>query len=166
MLRTTYHSPIGKLILLADEHYLLGVWFKGQKYEGSHYDLNNIKVGVSPILQCTSQWLNDYFAGHQPAISDLPLAPRETDFRNQVYKVLMTIPYGKTMTYQQIRQRLTVVNGRPTGSARSVGGAVSHNPISIIIPCHRVVGSDGSLTGYAGGLDRKKALLTFETTSK
>ncbi|MCH5462678.1 methylated-DNA--[protein]-cysteine S-methyltransferase [Lactobacillus sp. LC28-10] len=162
MLKTTYSSPLGQLILLADSSALLGVWYSDQAHQGAKYDLSTIASGTSPLLQKTARWLDDYFSGHQPAINSLRLAPQTTPFRQQVYQVLTTIPYGETMTYQQITDRLTVINGHQTGSARAVGGAVGHNPISIIIPCHRVIGTDGSLTGYAGGVERKRRLLAFE----
>lgn len=166
MKRLTYHSPLGPLILLAKAQDLVGVWFAGQKHEGAHYNLTAVSTGEIPVLKQTYQWLDRYFAGQQPAISELSLAPQATTFQRQVYQVLTEIPYGQTMSYQAIVDQLTQQNGCPTGSARAVGGAVGHNPISIIIPCHRVVGSDGSLTGYAGGLERKKALLAFESQSK
>lgn len=162
MLQTTYTSPLGQLILLADTSHLLGVWYSDQTHLGAHYPLASIKHGTSPVLKQTAQWLTAYFNGQRPAIEQLPLAPEATPFRQQVYRVLTQIPYGQTMTYQQIVERLSELNGQPTGSARAVGGAVGHNPIAIIIPCHRVVGTNGSLTGYAGGLARKKALLALE----
>lgn len=162
MLQTTYSSPLGQLILLANDTALLGLWYNDQAHLGAKYALKTINHGTSPILQQTAQWLNAYFRGNQPVIDQLPLAPQGTPFRQQVYHVLTTIPYGETMTYQQIADRLTELNGRKTGSARAVGGAVGHNPIGIIIPCHRVVGANGSLTGYAGGLARKRQLLAFE----
>jgi len=162
MLQTTYSSPLGKLILLANTDALLGVWYVDQAYLGAKYDLAKIDHGGSPILTQTIEWLDDYFSGRQPAINRLPLAPQTTPFRQQVYQILTTIPYGDTLTYQQITEQLTQLNHHPTGSARAVGGAVGHNPISIIIPCHRVIGKNGSLTGYAGGLNRKRKLLAFE----
>lgn len=162
MLQTNYSSPLGKLILLADSNALLGVWYADQAYLGAKYDLATINHGVSPILTQTTQWLDDYFSGKHPAIDRLTLSPQTTPFRQQVYQILTTIPYGETMTYQQITEQLTELNHCPTGSARAVGGAVGHNPISIIIPCHRVIGKNGSLTGYAGGLKRKRKLLAFE----
>lgn len=162
MLQTTYSSPLGQLILLADSNALLGLWYSDQAHVGAKYRLATIKHGTSPILQRASQWLDAYFNGRKPAIDQLPLHPQTTPFRQQVYQVLTTIPYGGTMTYQQIADQLTRRNGRKTGSARAVGGAVGHNPIGIIIPCHRVVGANGSLTGYAGGLARKRYLLALE----
>ncbi|WP_203651604.1 methylated-DNA--[protein]-cysteine S-methyltransferase [Secundilactobacillus yichangensis] len=162
MLQTTYSSPLGQLILLANSSSLLGLWYSDQAHLGAKYALATIQHGSSPILQQTAQWLDAYFSGRKPAIDQLSLAPQATPFRLQVYHVLTTIPYGKTMTYQQIADRLTALNGHKTGSARAVGGAVGHNPIGIIIPCHRVVGTNGQLTGYAGGLERKRQLLALE----
>ena len=115
-----------------------------------------------PILQQAGRWLDRYFAGERPAVNELPLAPVGSDFRQEVWKILCEIPYGQTTTYGEIAQKLSARLGRERMSARAVGGAVGHNPISIIIPCHRVVGSNGRLTGYAGGLERKIKLLTHE----
>lgn len=160
--KATYQSPLGPIVMLADEQYLLGVWFDQQTYFGAKYDLNAASIDASPILSETTTWLDDYFAGKRPDPALLPTHPETTQFRREVYQVLLSIPYGKTITYQEIVAKLTTKNGQPTGSARAVGGAVGHNPISIVIPCHRVLGANGSLTGYAGGLDRKKALLKLE----
>ncbi|GAW98430.1 methylated-DNA--[protein]-cysteine S-methyltransferase [Secundilactobacillus mixtipabuli] len=162
MLQTTYDSPLGQLTLLANEIHLLGLWYQNQAHFGAHYSLKTIDHGTSPILQQTIRWLEDYFNGHHPAIAPLPLHPQTTPFRQQVYQILTTIPYGQTMSYQQIADRLSELNSPKMGSARAVGGAVGHNPIGIIIPCHRVIGSNGSLIGYAGGLKRKRQLLAFE----
>lgn len=162
MLQTTYGSPLGQLTLLANETHLLGLWYQDQAHFGADYSLKTIDHGTSPILQQAIRWLEDYFNGHHPAIEPLPLHPQTTPFRQQVYQILTTIPYGQTMTYQQIADRLSELNSPKMGSARAVGGAIGHNPIGIIIPCHRVIGSNGSLTGYAGGLKRKRQLLAFE----
>ena len=107
-------------------------------------------------------WLDRYFAGENPQISELPLAPSGSDFRQMVWKILCDIPSGQTTTYGEIAKKIAARTGRSTMSAQAVGGAVGHNPISIIIPCHRVVGTNGSLTGYAGGIDKKIALLELE----
>lgn len=161
-IKKTYQSPLGALTLLANDTHLVGVWFNDQNYFGSKYRLDEIHVGNSQVLQMTQQWLDDYFSGKQPAIDPLPLDPAGTSFRRQVFQILTEIPYGSTITYQAIVDKLTARNGNPTGSARAVGGAVGHNPISILIPCHRVIGTNGQLTGYAGGIDRKLALLKLE----
>ena len=115
-----------------------------------------------PVFELAKQWLDQYFAGEAPAIADLPLAPIGSEFRQAVWKILEEIPYGQVVTYGQIAEKMALDMGRSTMSSQAVGGAVGHNPISIIIPCHRVVGSDGSLTGYAGGLPNKIKLLTLE----
>lgn len=154
---TIYPSPLGDLTLLADDQALYGLWFSDQQHYGANYDLGRSKGQVTPLLIRVTTWLDAYFAGHQPDPATLPLKPEVTAFRQQVLSVIRQVPYGQTITYQEIATRM----GRPTAS-RAVGGAVGHNPISIIIPCHRVMGSDGSLTGYAGGIDRKIALLTLE----
>ncbi|MCH4057523.1 methylated-DNA--[protein]-cysteine S-methyltransferase [Lapidilactobacillus gannanensis] len=161
LLQTTYQSPLGPIILLARDEQLVGLWFAGQKYQGSQYDLSQISTAENQILRQSQIWLDAYFAGQKPAIDQLNLAPEVTPFRQRVLAVLTQIPQGQVLTYGEIAKKMNTGNQQPT-SPRAVGGAVGHNPISIIIPCHRVVGSDGSLTGYAGGLDRKIALLAHE----
>lgn len=155
--RTTTPSPLGPITLLSDEQALRGLWFADQHYFGAGYDLNQAADQATPVLTAAKRWLTAYFAGQQPASDDLPLAPAVTAFRQRVLRVIASVPYGQTITYQAIAERLD-----QPAAVRAVGGAVGHNPLSIVIPCHRVVGSDGSLTGYAGGLDRKIALLTLE----
>lgn len=156
-----YHSPIGKLFLVADEENLIGLWIEKQKY---FYPLNEDtqKKAGHPVLQKTVQWLDDYFAGKQPDLHLLPLKPKGSEFQLQVWEILKQIPYGTTITYGEIAREIAAGKGTKTMSAQAVGGAVGRNPIGIIIPCHRVIGSDGSLTGYAGGLDRKRWLLMHE----
>lgn len=151
---TSYPSPIGPMLLAEEDGALIGVWFEGQKYFPAPFLQMQQET---PLLRQTKDWLNRYFAGEQPDPHELPLAPKGSPFRRQVWQVLLEIPSGSTMTYGQIAGRI-----HSSMSAQAVGGAVGHNPISVIIPCHRVVGSDGSLTGYAGGLDRKKYLLELE----
>lgn len=156
-----YDSPVGTLLLAGQDGTLAGVWMEGQKYF-----LGSVREETqeckSLILQQAGRWLDRYFAGERPAVNELPLAPVGSDFRQEVWKILCEIPYGQTTTYGEIAQKLSARLGRERMSARAVGGAVGHNPISIIIPCHRVVGSNGRLTGYAGGLERKIKLLTHE----
>lgn len=159
-----YESPVGRLTLVASNDALTGIWIEGQKYFGG-----NIKDSLSvaadtthPILHKTEEWLNRYFAGEQPSSLELKLAPLGSDFRKEVWKILCEIPYGQTATYSEIARKIARRRGIDTMSAQAVGGAVGHNPISIIIPCHRVIGSDGNLTGYAGGLDKKIWLLEHE----
>lgn len=151
---TRYESPLGSVLLAADQNGLTGLWFVGQKYFPSFSD-GNFFENETPVLTEAKHWLSLYFSGKEPDF--LPsLHPQGSSFRQAVWNVLLTIPRGQTMTYGEIARRLNV------RSAQAVGGAVGHNPISILIPCHRVVGSDGSLTGYAGGLARKEWLLHLE----
>lgn len=154
-----YESPLGGMVLAQREDGLAGTWFAGQKY---FPDLKDAAEGETPVLCRTKLWLDRYFAGQRPDIGELPLAPEGSEFRLQVWQLLCRIPWGQTVTYGQIARELAALRGAAAISAQAVGGAVGHNPISVIIPCHRVVGADGSLTGYAGGLERKKFLLELE----
>lgn len=151
---TYYASPLGPILLAADETGLTGLWFEGQKYFPSFLGVD-YQEKETPVLTETARWLDVYFSGKDPDILP-PLHPQGSPFRQAVWNILLTIPRGQTMTYGEIARRLGV------HSAQAVGGAVGHNPISILIPCHRVVGSDGSLTGYAGGVERKARLLQLE----
>lgn len=163
MLHTTrYNSPVGTLHLLADEAHLRGLWIEGQKYFPE--DLQTIPAadGTHPVLSQTCAWLDRYFSGKRPSPEELPLEPEGSPFRRIIWKELCLIPSGSVVTYRDLAGRAARILNRKSMSAQAVGGAVGHNPISIIIPCHRVVGADGSLTGYAGGLDRKEALLQLE----
>lgn len=160
--KTFYESSLGNILIVSDENNIIGLWFEGQKYF-----LANIKDDITqkddlPILQSAKLWLDQYFAGQKPNIADLKLAPRGNDFRLTVWKILCEIPYGQLTTYGEIAKKVAIVMNKESMSAQAVGGAVGHNPISIIIPCHRVVGSHGSLTGYAGGIDKKIKLLQLE----
>lgn len=158
-----YGSPIGPLLLVEKEGALAGVWMEGQKYYlGSLQGEVREENGDSKVLCQTKDWLDRYFRGEKPKIRELPLNPEGSDFQKEVWKILCQIPYGETMTYGEISQKIAAGRGLERMSAQAVGGAVGHNPISIIIPCHRVVGTNGSLTGYAGGLEKKIKLLTFE----
>lgn len=154
-----YDSPIGRLLLAERDGSLIGLWMEGQKY---FPELSGDCRQPTPVLQKAVQWLDRYFRGEKPQIRELPLAPEGSSFRREVWDILCTIPYGQTTTYGRIAAELSRRRGTAAMSAQAVGGAVGHNPISIIIPCHRVVGTDGSLTGYAGGLEQKKWLLDFE----
>lgn len=156
-----YPSPLGEITLAAEDQALLGLWIQGQKYFLGKLGKDCEERKEEPILQQTAAWLDEYFQGKRPEISGLNLNPRGSGFAKSVWEILKTIPYGQTMTYGEIARRLEKERGTPM-SAQAVGGAVGHNPISIIVPCHRVVGSSGSLTGYAGGLDKKIFLLTHE----
>ena len=145
--------------MAADDAGLVGLWFVGQKHFAP--GLTQAREWETPVLAAAGRWLDLYFAGRRPHFTP-PLHLTGTEFRMAVWSLLQEIPYGETTTYgelaRQLAQRLEV----PHMSAQAVGGAVGHNEISIIIPCHRVVGAGGSLTGYAGGIDRKVQLLTLE----
>lgn len=159
---TESFTTIGKLTIACSETSLVGLWIEGQKYFGDTFLQQAIRDDDYPILRKAKDWLERYFAGQRPGISELSLAPRGSDFQQRVWKLLCEIPYGETTTYGELAKKVAAQMGRETMSAQAVGGAVGHNPISIIIPCHRVIGADGSLTGYAGGLDKKRWLLEFE----
>ena len=155
-----YCSPIGNILLAADDMGLTGLWFEGQKY----FALNLDKVHEErelPVFEKAKQWLDVYFLGKEPDFT-VPLHFTGTDFQNDVWEILCAIPYGQTMTYGEIAKKIAAKKGLPSMSAQAVGGAVGHNEISIIVPCHRVVGKNGSLTGYAGGIDKKIKLLQLE----
>ena len=156
-----YASPLGDMLLAEKDGALVGLWFEGQKYYRASIAEAAEKTD-GEILHETKMWLDRYFAGQKPDPRELPLAPSGSDFRQAVWDILCEIPYGKTISYGDIARTLAKRKGFEQVSARAVGGAVSHNPISIVIPCHRVVGSDGSLTGYAGGIDKKIKLLASE----
>lgn len=175
-------SPAGLLILSSNGKSITGLWIEGQKYYGSTLDRNmleRIDGGVwklkeservpglyeekaeLPVFDEARTWLDAYFKGKEPGF--LPsLEPQGSAFRQMVWKILCEIPYGRSTTYGEIARKVAELLGRPTMSAQAVGGAVGHNPISIMIPCHRVMGADGSLTGYAAGMDVKKMLLELE----
>lgn len=157
-----YASPVGKLTVVSDGEQIVGLWIEGQKYFSATMREPPAEGVDLPVLRAARRWLDGYFAGERPAASALPLAPAGSGFRQRVWSMLREIPYGEVTTYGALAKRLAAELGRPTMSAQAVGGAVGHNPISIILPCHRVVGSNGSLTGYAGGVERKVALLTLE----
>ena len=160
---TLYPSvELGPLTLASDGERLVGLWLPGQKYYGATLEGKVAEDDSLPVFAQVKEWLDRYFAGEQPPIFALPLAPSGTDFRHRVWRKLITIPYGQTRTYGQLAQELADEDGNDKMSAQAVGGAVGHNPISIIIPCHRVVGADGSLTGYAGGVEKKVFLLEHE----
>ena len=157
-----YESPVGRMLLAERDGALVGLWIEGQKYFLGSLREEMIEKDDTPVFEKTKQWLNRYFAGERPLIQSLPLAPIGSDFRKAVWQILCEIPYGETTTYGEIAKKLALKKGLQKMSAQAVGGAVGHNPISIIIPCHRVVGTNGSLTGYAGGIDKKQKLLQLE----
>ena len=155
-----YDSPVGSMTMASSGAALTGLWFDGQKYFAQILS-EPYEEKLLPVFEDTIKWLDIYFSGEIPDFMP-ELSVQSTPFRKAVYDILLTIPYGQTMTYGEIAEILAQQTGKKKMSAQAVGGAVGHNPISIIIPCHRVVGADGSLTGYAGGIDRKKFLLELE----
>lgn len=157
---TFYKSPIGRMLLAADDIGLTGLWFEGQKYFARCLDRETEEKEL-PVFAEAKRWLDIYFSGKEPDFTP-PLHFIGTDFQKEVREILCAIPYGQTMTYGAIADQLAKKRGLSRMSAQAVGGAVGHNNLSIIVPCHRVVGSDGSLTGYAGGIERKTFLLNLE----
>ena len=157
-----YVSPVGNLLLAERNGQLIGVWIEGQKYYCDSLRERTLDFTDTPILIQTKRWFDRYFNGERPEISELPLAPEGSDFRKTVWQTLCEIPYGKTVSYGELARRIADRLGLDRMSAQAVGGAVGHNPISIIIPCHRVVGANGNLTGYAGGIQKKLQLLALE----
>jgi len=161
--KAKYESPIGNIIICCDEkEKITGLWFKGQKHFagniiGKIAENDNLKIFIK-----TKNWLDKYFRSEKPNIRDLPLKFIGTEFQKSVWKILCKIPYGKVLTYGDIARQIANQNGIIKMSAQAVGQAVGRNPISIIVPCHRVVGINGNLTGYAGGIDKKKKLLIIE----
>ena len=155
-----YESPLGRITLAADEIGLTGLWFAGQKYDTLYLDREHEEKDL-PVFAQAKKWLNLYFSGKEPDFRP-PLHLIGSAFQKEVWERLCQIPYGQTTTYGAIARRLAEKKGLAKMSAQAVGGAVARNPISVIVPCHRVVGADGKLTGYAGGLDKKTALLRLE----
>lgn len=154
--------PFGKMTMASDGSSLIGLWFDGQKYFAGTLTEKPIENNNLPVFRTVREWLDDYFAGKKPPVSALPLAPKGSVFRQAVWDILCRIPYGEVTTYGEIARQMAVLTGKQHMSAQAIGGAVGHNPVSVIIPCHRVVGSNGSLTGYAGGMTIKMALLEHE----
>lgn len=158
-----YYSPLGGITLASDGEALTGLWFDGQKYYGDTLSKDCVEKKL-PIFAQAEKWLDIYFSGREPDFTPA-LKMQTTDFRKAVREIMLTIPYGETMTYGEIAEKLALKKGIDKMSAQAVGGAVGHNSISLIIPCHRVVGANGSLTGYAGGVDKKEKLLAMEKGS-
>lgn len=155
-----YNSPYGNILLAADDEGLIGLWFENQKYYADILNGKTVNQEVD-VLKKVKLWLDIYFSGEEPDFTP-EIHMVGSEFRKEVWKILLTIPYGQTMTYGEISKVLEVKKGYSKMSAQAVGGAVGHNPISLIIPCHRVVSKSGSLTGYAGGIEKKVQLLTLE----
>ena len=151
ILCAVYPSPLGPLYITAEGAHLTGLWMKPR-------NIPTVPMDHLPVFQAVQCWLDRYFLGNPPDISTLPLSPAGTAFQRRVWEILMTIPYGETTTYGAIARKIS-----PTMSAQAVGQAVGKNPISIIIPCHRVIGANGQITGYAGGLEKKQWLLDHES---
>lgn len=157
---TTYLSTMGEILLACDDTGLTGLWFKGAKYYARGLDAEHSESD-HPVFRNTRRWLDLYFSGKNPDFTP-SIHMIGSPFYIDVWNILLTIPYGKTTTYGKIAKTLAEKRGLTGMSAQAVGGAVAHNPISLIIPCHRVIGSNKSLTGYAGGRDKKAKLLTLE----
>ena len=155
-----YKSPLGDILLAADEIGLTGLWFEGQNYFADTLPNEHIQQETE-ILTETKKWLDMYFAGEEPKFTP-HLHPAGSEFRQTVWKILLQIPYGQTISYGAIARKMAEMKKISHMSAQAVGGAVGHNRVSVIVPCHRVIGSDGSLTGYAGGIERKIRLLDIE----
>ena len=158
----TYESKIGLLYLISDGNGLTGCYLEGQKYFPNNIDNYYMNEELS-ILVKSKVWLEKYFNGENPSIDEIPLNYTGTEFRKTVWEVLKEISYGKLVTYKHIAEKIAKAKGIKTMSAQAVGGAVGHNPLLIFIPCHRVIGVDGSLTGYAAGLENKRFLLNLES---
>ena len=155
-----YDSPLGLITMACDGNALTGLWFNGQKHFGESLSADHTERFL-PVFDETGRWLDLYFSGSIPDFTP-PLNLRGTAFRRAVWEILLTIPYGRTTTYGRIAESIAAQKETGRLSAQAVGNAVGHNPVSLIVPCHRVVGADGSLTGYAGGMDRKRRLLEME----
>lgn len=157
-----YNSPIGNITMASDGEILCGLWFDGQKYFASTVK-GETEERELPVFEQTKKWLDIYFSGKEPDFMP-KLVLNGSEFRRSVWNILLTIPYGSVMTYGEIAKIMAKQRGISRMSAQAVGGAVGHNPVSIIVPCHRVVGTNGNLTGYAGGIDKKISLLKIEKT--
>ena len=158
----TYHytSPIGGITVASNGESLTGLWFDGQKYFASTLSQRHMEKQL-PVFDRTCEWLDLYFSGKSPDFMP-PVFMYVSNFRRDVYEILMTIPFGETMTYKEVADLIAKKHRIISMSAQAVGGAIAHNPISLVIPCHRVIGTNGKLTGYAGGLDKKEWLLDME----
>ena len=156
-----YSSPLGGITLASDGSALIGLWFDGQHHFAEALDKVHKRCDSLTVFDLTRHWLDTYFSGQEPDFTP-PLSMRGSEFRHRVWEILLTISFGETMTYGSIAHAIATQRGEDHMSAQAIGGAIGHNGISLIVPCHRVVGSNGSLTGYAGGLERKERLLLME----
>lgn len=156
-----YESPLGMITMASDGESLTGLWFVGQKYYADTLTEDS-RVGDLPVFEEADRWLDAYFSGRNPGATPAVRFVSGSQFRREVWQMLTQIPYGVTITYKDIAAEIARRHGLKSMSAQAVGGAVGHNPVSIIVPCHRVLGSSGALTGYAGGIDRKSRLLEIE----
>lgn len=159
---TNYYSPLGNITLMSDGDNLIGLCLEGQEKFYKNNPDNFILNDDLSVFALAKKWLDKYFNDEKPSISDVPLMPLGNEFRKNVWKLLCEIPYGEVATYGSIARKIAIFQGKEKMSAQAVGGAVGNNPISIIIPCHRVIGANGNLTGYSGGLDKKIKLLQLE----
>lgn len=153
-------SPVGRLLMISDGQNLTGLQMNKQRY--NHIAADWVQAENLPVFAKTKQWLDDYWHDKNPSLNGLPLKPQGSEFQQKVWRILQTIPYGKYLTYGDIAKQVARECGKARMSAQAVGGAVGHNPICIIIPCHRVIGANGNLTGYDGGVDKKVILLRHE----
>ncbi|MBQ8358310.1 MAG: methylated-DNA--[Oscillospiraceae bacterium] len=158
----TYPSPVGKITVASNEKSIVGLWIEKQKYYMDVLENKAYQEKETDAIRLAKVWLDKYFNNEKPPIDGLPMEFIGSDFRKQIWRILAEIPYGEVITYGDVAKQIAKEKGLAAMSAQAVGGAVGRNPISIIIPCHRVVGANGSLTGYAGGIDIKTRLLAFE----
>ena len=161
LLGMTYISPLGEMLIISDQQSVIGIYFIDQKYFKYHIETPIIMID-NPLCEDVIRWLDEYFKGGNPDLNNLKLNFNGTIFQKDVWQELSNIPYGQTTTYGRIAKTLALKYGKTKMSSRAVGSAISKNPLSIVIPCHRVIASDGKLTGYAGGIERKRWLLKFE----
>ena len=154
---------IGTLTLASDGESIVGCWFDNDRFFGYGVDEPMERRDDLPVFDCARDWLDRYFAGERPRPQELPLAANGSDFQRRVWNILQEIPYGETVTYGDIAKRMATESGKNM-SAQAVGGAVGRNPLCVIVPCHRVMGAKGNLTGFGGGLDTKVKLLEHEQT--
>lgn len=166
MYKSFYDSPLGRILLQSDGEHLTVLKMQSHRFYNDYEEESVLQKDDLDIFQKTKDWLNRYFSGEKPEIKELPLKPQGTEFRKRVWNILCHIPYGSVITYGEIAKQIAKEKGIAKMSARAVGGAVGRNPIGIIIPCHRVIGQNGKLTGYGGGIENKIKLLELEQVDK